>query len=140
MNSKTMKQYVIDAFTDHVFAGNPAAVCVMDAWLPEDTMMAITRENNLSETAFAVKEGDKYHLRWFTPGGEIDLCGHATLATACAIMTYIRPELTEVTFTTLSGTLGHYDAGFTLSTYTHATEGMKRSAADTIGSVISQTM
>ena len=57
MNSKTMKQYVIDAFTDHVFAGNPAAVCVMDAWLPEDTMMAITRENNLSETAFAVKEG-----------------------------------------------------------------------------------
>mgnify|MGYP002770680600 FL=1 len=68
MNSKTMKQYVIDAFTDHVFAGNPAAVCVMDAWLPEDTMMAITRENNLSETAFAVKEGDKYHLRWFTPG------------------------------------------------------------------------
>lgn len=72
MNSKTMKQYVIDAFTDHVFAGNPAAVCVMDAWLPEDTMMAITRENNLSETAFAVKEGDKYHLRWFTPGGDID--------------------------------------------------------------------
>lgn len=57
MNSKTMKQYVIDAFTDHVFAGNPAAVCVMGAWLPEDTMMAITRENNLSETAFAVKEG-----------------------------------------------------------------------------------
>ena len=57
MSTKTMKQYVIDAFTDHVFAGNPAAVCVMDAWLPEDTMMAITRENNLSETAFAVKEG-----------------------------------------------------------------------------------
>ena len=105
MNSKTMKQYVIDAFTDHVFAGNPAAVCNMDAWLPEDTMMAITRENNLSETAFAVQEGDKYHLRWFTPGGEIDLCGHATLATACAIMTYIRPELMEVTFTTLSGDL-----------------------------------
>lgn len=52
-----------------------------------------------------MKEGDKYHLRWFTPGGEIDLCGHATLAIACAIMTYIRPELTEVTFTTLSGDL-----------------------------------
>lgn len=62
-----MKQYVVDAFTDHVFAGNPAAVCVMDKWLDEKTMMAITMENNLSETAFAVKEGEKYHLRWFTP-------------------------------------------------------------------------
>ena len=64
-----MRQYVIDAFTEHVFAGNPAAVCVMDAWLPEDTMMKITLENNLSETAFAVREGEKYHLRWFTPVG-----------------------------------------------------------------------
>lgn len=72
-------QYVIDAFTDHVFAGNPAAVCVMDRWLDEAKMMAITIENNLSETAFAVREGEKYHLRWFAPGGEIDLCGHATL-------------------------------------------------------------
>lgn len=100
-----MKQYVIDAFTDRVFGGNPAAVCVMDKWLPEETMMAITIENNLSETAFAVKEGEKYHLRWFTPGGEIDLCGHATLGTACAIMTFVVPELTEITFTTLSGDL-----------------------------------
>ena len=100
-----MRQYVVDAFTDHVFAGNPAAVCVMDKWLDEATMMAITRENNLSETAFAVKEGERYHLRWFTPGGEIDLCGHATLGTACAIMTYVAPELTEITFTTLSGEL-----------------------------------
>ena len=62
-----MRQYVVDAFTDRVFAGNPAAVCVMDKWLDEATMMAITRENNLSETAFAVREGEKYHLRWFTP-------------------------------------------------------------------------
>lgn len=100
-----MKQYVVDAFTDHVFAGNPAAVCVMEKWLPEESMMAITIENNLSETAFAVREGEKYHLRWFTPGGEIDLCGHATLGTACAIMTYVEPELTEITFTTLSGDL-----------------------------------
>lgn len=104
MNSK-MKQYVIDAFADRVFTGNPAAVCVMDGWLPEETMMAITIENNLSETAFAVKEGEKYHLRWFTPGGEIDLCGHATLGTAGAIMTFVAPELTEITFTTLSGDL-----------------------------------
>ena len=100
-----MRQYVIDAFTDHVFAGNPAAVCVMDKWLDEEKMMAITIENNLSETAFAVKEGEKYHLRWFTPGGEIDLCGHATLGTACAIMSFVDTALTEVTFTTLSGDL-----------------------------------
>lgn len=100
-----MRQYVIDAFTDHVFAGNPAAVCVMDRWLPDDKMMAITRENNLSETAFAVPEGEKYHLRWFTPGGEIDLCGHATLGTACAIMTFVEPQRTEITFSTLSGDL-----------------------------------
>lgn len=100
-----MKQYVVDAFAERVFAGNPAAVCVMDGWLPEETMMAITIENNLSETAFAVKEGEKYHLRWFTPGGEIDLCGHATLGTAGAIMTLVKPELREITFTTLSGDL-----------------------------------
>lgn len=100
-----MRQYVIDAFTDHVFAGNPAAVCVMEKWLPENTMMKITLENNLSETAFAVKAGEKYYLRWFTPGGEIDLCGHATLATACAIMTFVEKDRTEVTFTTLSGDL-----------------------------------
>lgn len=100
-----MRQYVIDAFTDHVFAGNPAAVCVMDQWLDEAKMMAITIENNLSETAFAVCEGEKYHLRWFTPGGEIDLCGHATLGTACAIMTFVEPERTQITFSTLSGDL-----------------------------------
>ena len=73
-----MIQYVVDAFTDHVFAGNPAAVCVMEQWIPEETMKSIAIENNLSETAFAVKEGERYHLRWFTPGGEIDLCGHYT--------------------------------------------------------------
>ena len=100
-----MKQYVVDAFTDKVFAGNPAAVCVMDKWLSDELMMKITVENNLSETAFAVREGEKYHLRWFTPSGEIDLCGHATLGTACAIMTFVEPEPTQVTFSTLSGDL-----------------------------------
>lgn len=62
-----MKQYVVDAFTDKVFAGNPAAVCVMDKWLSDELMMKITIENNLSETAFCVREGRNYHLRWFTP-------------------------------------------------------------------------
>lgn len=100
-----MKQYVVDAFTDRVFGGNPAAVCVMDKWLDEDTMMNITLENNLSETAFCVWENGKYHLRWFTPGGEIDLCGHATLGTAYVIMNYVKPELGTVRFDTLSGEL-----------------------------------
>lgn len=100
-----MKQYVVDAFSDKVFGGNPAAVCVMDNWLSDEIMMKITRENNLSETAFAVKEGEDYRLRWFTPGGEIDLCGHATLATAYVITKFIEPEITEVRFQTLSGLL-----------------------------------
>ena len=91
-----MKQYVVDAFTDRVFGGNPAAVCVMEQWLPEETMMSITKENNLSETAFAVREGDVYRLRWFTPGGEIDLCGHATLATAYVISRFVDKESSEI--------------------------------------------
>jgi PhzF family phenazine biosynthesis protein len=77
----------------------------MDKWLPEDLMMSITRENNLSETAFAVKNGDTYRLRWFTPGGEIDLCGHATLGTAYVIMNYFEPDLQQLTFNTMSGEL-----------------------------------
>ena len=77
-----MKQYIVDAFSDRVFHGNPAAICILDQWLPQEQMMDITSENNLSETAFAVKKQDRYHLRWFTPAGEIDLCGHATLAAA----------------------------------------------------------
>lgn len=105
MMERTLKQYVVDAFTDKVFAGNPAAVCVMDTWLPDEHLMKITRENNLSETAFAVKEGNSYRLRWFTPGGEIDLCGHATLATAYVITRFVEPDWKQVAFETLSGTL-----------------------------------
>ncbi len=100
-----MKQYVVDAFTDKVFAGNPAAICIMDNWLSDDTMQNIAIENNLSETAFAVKEGKDYRLRWFTPGGEVDLCGHATLATSYIITRFVEPALTEVRFNTLSGVL-----------------------------------
>ena len=81
-----MKQYVVDAFTDKVFSGNPAAVCVMDEQLPDELMQNIAIENNLSETAFAVREEEgRYLLRWFTPGGEVDLCGHATLGTLFVI-------------------------------------------------------
>ena len=100
-----MKQYVVDAFTDRVFHGNQAAVCVLDEWLSEELMMNITRENNFSETAFTVKEGEKWHLRWFTPGGEIDLCGHATLGTAFVLLNYCEKDAQQVVFTTLSGDL-----------------------------------
>lgn len=100
-----MKQYVVDAFTDQVFAGNPAAVCVMDGWLNDEVMRSIAIENNLSETAFAVSEGEGYRLRWFTPGGEVELCGHATLASAYVIMRFYEPDRRSVSFDTLSGKL-----------------------------------
>lgn len=100
-----MKQYIVDAFTDEVFHGNQAAICILDQWLPEDLMMNITRENNFSETAFAVREGDKYHLHWFTPGGEIDLCGHATLACAYVLFRFYIPDADKIVFSTLSGDL-----------------------------------
>ncbi|MEG0249341.1 MAG: PhzF family phenazine biosynthesis protein [Peptostreptococcus sp.] len=100
-----MKQYVVDAFTDKPFAGNPAAVCVLDKWPSEDYMMKVAIENNLSETAFIVKEGDLLHLRWFTPGGEVDLCGHATLASAYVYFNFYEKDLKEIIFKTLSGNL-----------------------------------
>ena len=100
-----MKQYIIDAFTDRVFSGNPAAVCLPGRW-PEDALMQkIAIENNLSETAFAVRDGGDWQLRWFTPAGEIDLCGHATLATAFAILTKEEPTQDAVRFHTRSGLL-----------------------------------
>ncbi|SOC15691.1 PhzF family phenazine biosynthesis protein [Ureibacillus xyleni] len=100
-----MKYYVVDAFADKVFEGNPAGVCVLDEWIAEDVMQKITIENNLSETAFAVKDGENYRLRWFTPGGEINLCGHATLATAFVIINYVETQLKTIQFDTMSGIL-----------------------------------
>ena len=87
-----MKQYIVDAFTDKPFAGNPAAVCVMESWPSEEAMMKLAMENNLSETAFIVKEEQGYHLRWFTPGTEVELCGHATLASSYVILNYYEPD------------------------------------------------
>lgn len=83
-----MRQFVVDAFADRLFTGNPAAVCLPERELPADVMQMIAKENNLSETAFALpsENGQNWSLRWFTPGGEIDLCGHATLATAFVLM------------------------------------------------------
>jgi PhzF family phenazine biosynthesis protein len=100
-----IKQYIVDAFSDKVFAGNQAAVCLLDEWLPESIMKKITKENNFSETAFAVKEGSSYHLRWFTPAREIELCGHATLASGFVILNFIEPQSDSVSFDTLSGRL-----------------------------------
>jgi len=107
-----MKQYIVDAFTDKVFSGNPAAICILDEWLSDEIMLSIAKENNLSETAFAIKQETKdsvnaihYKLRWFTPGGEIELCGHATLACAFVIMNYYEKNLKTVIFDTLSGKL-----------------------------------
>ncbi|MBQ3487332.1 MAG: PhzF family phenazine biosynthesis protein [Clostridia bacterium] len=100
-----MKQYVVDAFTKNVFHGNPAAVCVLEGWLPEERMQQIATENSLSETAFVVKEGDRYHIRWFTPGTEVDLCGHATLASAFVLTRFFDTQAEELTFISLSGRL-----------------------------------
>lgn len=92
--------YVVDAFATKVFEGNPAAVFILPEWLPENLMQKIAIENNLSETAFAVKETDSYSLRWFTPDREIDLCGHATLATAFVLFHYYEPQRTSIVFQT----------------------------------------
>ena len=100
-----MKYFVVDAFAEKVFEGNPAGVCVMNDWISDELMQNIAIENNLSETAFAVKEASQYRLRWFTPGGEINLCGHATLATAFIIMNFYEQQLDTVHFHTLSGGL-----------------------------------
>ena len=100
-----MKQYIVDAFTSKPFSGNPAAVCVMDSWPAEESMMKLAMENNLSETAFIVKEEKGYHLRWFTPGTEVELCGHATLASAFVILNFYDTESSQVQFDTLSGRL-----------------------------------
>ncbi|MCX2739909.1 PhzF family phenazine biosynthesis protein [Pontibacter anaerobius] len=85
---KKIQLYQVDAFTDKVFGGNPAAVCVLDAWLENDVMQQIAAENNLAETAFVVPKGDSYEIRWFTPTVEVDLCGHATLAAAYVLFRY----------------------------------------------------
>ena len=105
MSQYTIQQFIVDAFTDSVFKGNPAAVCLLDKWLSDDTLQNIAKENNLSETAFTVKNGDHYELRWFTPGGEIDLCGHATLATAFVLFRFIEKDAESLTFATQSGEL-----------------------------------
>ncbi|TKB95156.1 PhzF family phenazine biosynthesis protein [Pedobacter cryophilus] len=115
MNKLTI--YQVDAFTDQVFGGNPAAVCVLSNWLSDNLMQNIAAENNLAETAFVVKDGHQFLIRWFTPTTEVDLCGHATLAAAFVLEKYFHPEISQLEFYShRSGILPvHYQNGvFTL--------------------------
>jgi PhzF family phenazine biosynthesis protein len=93
--------YQVDAFTSRLFGGNPAAVCPLAEWLPDATMQAIAAENNLAETAFFVAQGEGYLLRWFTPAVEVDLCGHATLASGYVVTNILMPERGQAKFDTL---------------------------------------
>ena len=97
--------YQIDAFASQPFAGNPAAVCPLDVWLPDAMMQAIAAENNLSETAFLVANGQRYDLRWFTPTSEVNLCGHATLAAAYVLYEILGFDGDRIEFNTKSGML-----------------------------------
>ena len=98
--------YVVDAFTDKIFHGNPAAVIPLQTWLPDDLMQSIAAEHNLAETVFFVPEGPGYRIRWFTPAIEIDLCGHATVASAFVIQNFIDPSVINIVFESKSGQLG----------------------------------
>ena len=100
-----LQLYQIDAFTDKIFGGNPACVVPLNYWLPDATLFKITQENAVAETAFFVDKGDKIHLRWFTPEIEMDLCGHATLATAHCLKSILNYPKDKIIFETLSGEL-----------------------------------
>ena len=107
--------FQVDAFTSRIFGGNPAGVCPLEAWLDYDVMQAIAAENNLAETAFFVAGPDRYHLRWFTPTAEVDLCGHATLASAWVLFEKLGVTANEVRFDTRSGVLAVTKDGGNLS-------------------------
>jgi len=97
--------YQIDAFAENTFEGNPAAICPLSEWLPDQVMQSIAEENNLSETAFFVPTEQGFHIRWFTPVAEVDLCGHATLASAYVIFTYLGFKEKMINFESRSGLL-----------------------------------
>lgn len=101
----TLPIYQIDAFTSKQFGGNPAAVVPLEKWLDDETLQNIAAENNLSETAYIVKEGDHYHIRWMTPTTEVNLCGHATLASAYVIFNFIEKDISKIKFASRSGDL-----------------------------------
>lgn len=100
-----MTYYMVDAFTHRPFSGNPAGVCLVDVWPADEKMQQIAGENNLPETAFVCREAEGWRIRWFTPAFEMDLCGHATLASGFVILTQLEPEAEAVDFTSRSGPL-----------------------------------
>jgi len=103
---KSIPIFQVDAFTAGPFTGNPAAVCVPGDWLPDDVLQKIAAENNLAETAFIIPDGNDWKIRWFTPLVEVDLCGHATLASGYVVLNHLKPDTKMVTFNSLHrGTL-----------------------------------
>jgi PhzF family phenazine biosynthesis protein len=103
---KELRLFQIDAFSSQVFRGNPAAVCPLENWLDDATLQAIAQENNLAETAFFIPKQGEFHIRWFTPKHEVELCGHATLAAAFVIFTELDTARESVQFESRSGPLG----------------------------------
>ncbi|POY39135.1 isomerase [Solitalea longa] len=101
----TVDIYQVDAFSSHLFKGNPAAVCLLNEWLPDETLKSIAAENNLSETAYVIARDDHFELRWFTPTVEVSLCGHATVATALVLFDELKYENSIIRFQTKSGEL-----------------------------------
>src|ERR1700722_2799329 len=116
--------FQIDAFTNRRFAGNPAAVMPMSSFPADAVLQAIAGENNLAETAFFIRQGGDYHLRWFTPTTEVPLCGHATLASAAVVMERLEPQRRRVVFQSASGplTVSRTDAGYVMDFPAHSAE------------------
>src|SRR5688572_20096411 len=100
-----LELYQVDAFTDKIFGGNPACVIPLKKWLSDETLLKIAKENAVAETAFFIDNGNKIDLRWFTPEFEMDLCGHATLATAHILKTILNYESNKIVFNSMSGDL-----------------------------------
>jgi PhzF family phenazine biosynthesis protein len=125
--------FQVDAFTSRLFGGNPAAVCPLEAWLDERTMQSIAAENNLAETAFFVGGGGRYDIRWFTPMVEVDLCGHATLASAFVIFTRLEPGLEAVSFRSKGGELRVTRSGDRLTLDFPAWPPARREVSEAVG-------
>ena len=136
--------YQVDAFTSELFGGNPAAVMPLDRWLEDELLQAIAMENNLSETAFLVASGDAYELRWFTPATEVDLCGHATLASAHTLFEHLGHAGDMIRFQTRSGELSVSRAGELLTldfpAYELSTAPVDIAVCDALGATASEVM
>jgi len=137
---KNIKIYQIDAFTDRLFSGNPAAICILDKWIDDDLMQSIGKENNLAETAFVVPRDKDFEIRWFTPTTEVDLCGHATLAAAFVLLDILDYPNSELKFhsiksglLTVSKKKGMLFLDFPTDTLELTNEGLKDKITKCIG-------